>query len=193
LRDLINPSLTKKEQKDILENMQKLTNDKLKLNKNNEVVSTNTNSKDKPKGTELVNRLIDSDKTVTITTSATIGKRGNFAGSSSSEGWDKGTHDGKGSDATVYFDKTSQPPISTIDKYTGKIVSKRDRPSQIGLGHELIHAEHYINGNADYNDRDKNFVKDEEPRTVGVKYTQRGDITENDLRKEQGVEPRARY
>ena len=43
------------------------------------------------------------------------------------------------------------------------------------------------------NKSDGDNVPDEEKATVGIKYNQPKDITENDIRKEQGVEPRGRY
>jgi hypothetical protein len=138
------------------------------------------------KGTELVDRLIDSGKTVTIT-NAPSGD-GNAAESSD---WTK-AKDGTGSDATVEFDKNSNPLIQTVDSKTGEIVPKT-RPNQVGLGHELIHADHITNGTIQMNKSDEDNVRDEEKATVGIKYNKPNDITENNIRKEQGVEPRGKY
>jgi Effector protein len=77
------------------------------------------------------------------------------------------------------------------------------RPAQVGLAHELIHASHIQKGNRI--DRDvqgsvtyadpsgKTYNKKapaEELRTIGLSNVKRGDITENQIRREQKVAPR---
>lgn len=79
----------------------------------------------------------------------------------------------------------------TKDPNTGN-VSGKTRHNQIGLGHELIHAEHYMDGDYSpatstststhtYKDASGNTItqtyKTEELRTVGVAGTKKGDIT----------------
>lgn len=184
---VINPSLSPEDKKIIMSNLQKLTNDKLTINDKGEVTATNTKQNTKPKGTELVDRLIDSGKTVTIT----MGNEGNTETDAKSS--DSFNH--IGTDTTVEFDKNSNPLIQTVDSKTGEIVPKT-RPNQVGLGHELVHADRSMRGEAiDYSLKasDKETPQ-EEQATVGIKYNQpKKDITENDIRKEQGVEPRGRY
>ena len=183
-RIVIDAKLPDNDKQNILNNMQKLTNDQLKVNKDSELIATFTKETDKPKGTELIDRLVDSDKTVTVTT----GSGGNAA---SADNWTK-AQDGTGSDSTVYFDKNSNPLIQTVDSETGKIIPK-ERPNQIGLGHELIHAEHIVSGEVQLTKSAGDNIYDEEKATVGIQYNRPNDITENDLRSEQNVEPRGEY
>ena len=88
-------------------------------------------------------------------------------------------------------------------------IEMTNRGSAILLGHELIHATHIIDGSYDtspgaqapmgehnFSKNGVNYVernKQEEFRTSGLGYNQRGDITENKLRKELGYRPRAAY
>ena len=84
------------------------------------------------------------------------------------------------------------------------------RPSHIGLAHELIHADHNARGvriskwgplnrawhshiDSSGNTK-KQFVKKTELKTVGLgNYNTSADITENDIRGEQGLNLRAAY
>lgn len=57
----------------------------------------------------------------------------------------------------------------------------------VTLGHELIHAWHYLNGAAERNDRS------EEHMTVGIKGFQNMPFTENKLRAEANIPQRTKY
>ena len=91
---------------------------------------------------------------------------------------------------------------STIDPVTGD-ASDQPRDPSIGLAHELIHGDHYQRGvyNADskkeeYRGLDKVIHKAriEEQRTVGLgEQVTADDVTENQIREEQGAGLRASY
>jgi RHS repeat-associated protein len=174
----------------ILKHLQKLTDYKLSyIPSTGRVFVKLAVTGNKPKGTTLINNLMKSREKTTIQLGAPGSKNWasaeNFANS----------HNNIGTGGTVNFDPTADPGIYTKDPVTG-FVSKKKRPHQIGLGHELIHADHYNRGNVDRTKRRFSYqkergrffsklVKKEELRTVGLKYVMPGDITENDLRKEQ--------
>jgi hypothetical protein len=104
----------------------------------------------------------------------------------------------------VFYNPKSKPKIKTKDAKTGNI-EKKDRPAHIGGMHEVIHGDRSMRGKAiDYSKKDtqeyktkRGKVKEQVPReemaTIGTKHNKKDDITENDLRKEQGVEERGAY
>jgi hypothetical protein len=110
-----------------------------------------------------------------------------------------------GTDSQVHLDLQANPQILTRDPATGNAVRK-SRPAKIGFVHEFIHAEHAIRGASSPRDTLDTFAyKDasgalvqqtkrlEELRTVGLKGVGAKDITENQIRREQKVPPRAAY
>ena len=112
---------------------------------------------------------------------------------------------GVGSDAIVSFDPNSNPRIKAVNPETG-VVSAEYRPQQIGLSHELIHAEHYMDGDYipststskyTYKINSENTItqshKTEELRTVGLVGVKKDDITENQIREEQNINLRGAY
>ena len=193
----------------ILGNLQKLTNDKLVYSTQKDgtirIKVASLGDGNKTAGTNLIRRLNSSDKTLMIDIKDS---QGNFLYRDGNQA--KATNytnaaNGVGSDAIVSFDPTSNPNIMTKDPKTGT-VSGKTRPNQIGLGYELIHAEHYMDGDYSpatststhtYKDASGNTVtqtyKTEELRTVGIAGTKKDDITENQLRKEQKQNPRGAY
>lgn len=64
-----------------------------------------------------------------------------------------------------------------------------------GLAHELIHADHITSGDIDFTSTNHTYQTaggnitqtkpNEELRTVGLQGTKKGDITENQIRKEK--------
>ena len=120
----------------------------------------------------------------------------------------------------IYFSAYDSPPVIPTKMPNGQ-VNDMPSPSKITLGHELIHAQHDLqgsinngggitplgdgrvipnvykgldkNGNAIYgSSRSKAFI--EEFRTVGVGgYNKLGDITENMLRQDHGLGIRVDY
>ncbi len=112
---------------------------------------------------------------------------------------------GKGSDVTVTYNPTATPAVLTVDPKTGKVTSQ-PTPSQIVLGHEMVHGDRSMRGKAiDYSKMSSHTyvnsagktvtqqVPTEELATVGLNYHTASDVTENQIRTEQKVNPRAAY
>ncbi|PQL94516.1 RHS repeat-associated core domain-containing protein [Apibacter adventoris] len=196
-RDIVLPKGTStKDTYTILGNLQKLTNDKLvystQKNGSIRIKIASLGKGDKTAGTRLIRRLNSSDKTMTIQMAS--------AGSGNSETDVNSANaiNGKGTDVNVYFDPISDPSIMTEGPKTGN-VSRKKRPNQVGLAHEMIHGERSMRGEAlGYDEWGTQTYKDasgktvtvpvrkEEAATSGVKYHTKKDITENQIRKEQG-------
>ena len=68
-----------------------------------------------------------------------------------------------------------------------------DRPSFIGLAHELIHSLHNADGTAYYDKNGNQIAVYEESRTVGLQYNEGDEPTENHIRKENGIPARTKY
>lgn len=62
------------------------------------------------------------------------------------------------------------------------------RPPEVGMGHELVHAHHDLNGGIDMSN-----IQDEEHRTVGIEGYENEQFTENNIRDDYGLELRPRY
>ena len=102
----------------------------------------------------------------------------------------------------INFDPTANPNIPTIDPATGN-VSGATRPNEIGLGHELIHADHINKGTVDFTIGTNTYqtakgnrtekVSNEELNTMGVSGYNNNKSTENKIRKEQGLNERGAY
>ena len=188
---------------------QKLTNDKLVYSTQKDgsirikIASLGTGTK--TNGTNLIRRLNSSKKTVTIDIQNSQGYFSKKYGNRAKATDYTNAANGVGSDAIVNFDPESNPLIYTVDPQTGRVY-KATRPNQVGLGHELIHAEHYMDGDyippenksvQTYFDSNgtqiSNTVKTEELRTIGTKKIKKDDIYENQLRKEQNIRERGAY
>ena len=113
-----------------------------------------------------------------------------------------------GSDTYIGYDPSR--PQKAVPELIDDSISLKSCPPSIALGHELIHALHNAKGtNAgdacvsfymDLRGKPVNYsdtpitVKTEELRTVGIPgFTKFGDVTENKLRTEQGLNLRPRY
>ena len=112
---------------------------------------------------------------------------------------------GKGSNVNVYFNPNSNPQIPTLNAKTGRVNGEK-RPAHVGLAHELIHGDRSMRGVAiDYSEnatytytnsrglRVTQSLKKEEAATIGLKHVKKDDITENDIRKEQGLKLRCSF
>jgi len=181
-----------------LNDMQKLTNDRLGMRSDGTVMIVNTgvanSDKDLASGTALVRDVINNSNTVVI------------APGSTNQEFDvsPGATNGGGSNVLVKYNPSFDPKEPTIDPKTGN-ASMETRPNQIGLGHELVHTERSMNGKAvptsqttDYTYKgpagkpitDKNVPK-EELQTVGLQGDSK--YTENKLREEQNLNQRGGY
>ncbi len=190
----------------ILSGLQKLTNDKLvyttRKDGSTQIKIAGLGSGTKTAGTRLIRRLNSSDKDVNIV----VGSGGNSARPDSRTASGKtdwtNSKNGTGDNVTVNFDPTSSPSIKTEDPSTG-IVAGASRPNEIGLGHELIHADHVTSGDVDFTPTSHTYKTasgtktqtkpNEELRTVGLQGVKKTDITENQLRKENKLNKRGGY
>ena len=167
-------------------------------------------------GNELLERLINSSHVINIEVID-----GNDGNAYSTDNYDNSINPDIGSGGTVYFNPMKDIQIKTVNSNSG-YVSMKKRPSYIGLGHELIHADRAARGvnlgshKISYfyksrMDRDKTVFSEiistllkttsvreahsakEEVATVGLRYNKKDDITENDLRWEHRLELRGAY
>ncbi len=133
----------------VLGSLQKLTDDRLVYSTQKDgtirIKIASLGKGDKPVGTTLIRRLNSSKKTVTIDVQNSQKNFEYDEGNRAKAINPKDVSNGIGSDAIVSFDPTFNPDILTKDSKTGS-VSYKKRPNQLGLGHELIHAEHYMDG-----------------------------------------------
>ena len=131
-----------------------------------------------PVGTALVKDLINSDKVVTIKESSD--GNGTTPTSNDANIKSNGTA-GNGSGATVEFDPN--------ENTGGKDVNGNfTRPTQVGLGHELIHADHDVHGQ-----RDPSTSNKRDPDGSGKTPTKeevKSRVEENKIRQEQQVPDR---
>ena len=162
-----------------------------------------------PKGSELIERLINSEFETLI--KVDYSKTGI---SSNALPLDyKGAENGKGSNTVIVFKpyRDMDVEVGTYDFRDGEHMGKQPINSFIVLGHELIHADHNSRGTKrpnkqieyTYIDENGNTYKPkayaEELATVGIvsangtPLTTDGDITENDLRWELGIPLRVEY
>jgi len=183
----------------ILKELQNLTSKNLAVDRDGYVyIDKEADFSTTPKGDELIERLVNSNRTCTIEISYGTG---NAHGSIDQDN----AINGVGSDSIVYFDPASNPDILTLNPATGRVEPK-PRPSYIGLGHELIHADRSMRGVKidksviEYQTYTDMFgktwvekVRAEELATVGISHNKPNDITENCLRKEHGLGIRGAY
>ena len=154
-------------------------------------------------GTALVMALADSKRTITIAYTPS------FNVTTIARPMD--AVNGKGSDAYVYFNSHLDPEIPTVTP-DGRVVNQRGRPAFIGLGHELIHALHCVNGTmamieaygraaaltSSHAFRDESGANVtateplEELDTIGIGKHRNGP-TENDLRRIHHLPPRGAH
>ena len=145
-------------------------------------------------GRELVSRVIESPQTTTI----------QFAPNDAATDRTDPTIDWTTTpgNAVIDYDPSFTPPLPEFNPSTGGAPTNVNVDPGIAIGHELIHATHImagqISGTSSVNytglDGSPQRAMDEEARTVGVGGTARpDDITENDLRRMIGINPRNNY
>lgn len=193
---------TNEQKTETLAALRLLTNDKLEVDLATGVVKiTHLNTENShgkfSSGTGLIRELNSKQagaKTVTIDVQNSTGVFedgiGNKAGHTNAES--ENAANGRGTNAFVSFDPTSNPNI--ITEGTNGNSEETQRPNEIGLGHELIHAWHFMTGTKGVGEEDNTYKdasgndvtqteKKEELNTVGLKGSSK--YTENKLRKEQ--------
>ena len=198
----------------VLEDMQKLTRDTLDIRSDGTIIITKVDNTvgNRDAGTELIRRMNtkysvtgrEKDKHI-ITIVKTAGENEWISDNPIASGI------GIGTSGTIRYNPSSDPLISTKDPKSRREVRTR-RPPQIGLAHELIHADHAregtVQGELDasgqpqhklgthtYIDsfgilRTIDYYPIEEIRTVGLGYNLPGDVTENQIRKEHNLNER---
>lgn len=187
----------------ILRQMQKLTNDKLGMKRNTgEIIIMNRGTKNQNRnlkiGSSLISSVISNEHTTTIglTTNSSHAHRI----------YRLDAINGKGTDTQIWYNIEEKPFVLTKDEGTGKIY-KEAIPSQIVLGHELIHGLRNMNGTGrhwnirkeyKYTDTQGGVWRDtkklEELETVGIISDEwNKEYTENNLRKEQHLNIRIEY
>ncbi len=183
---------TKEDRKAIMGALKQLTSDKIKFSKStNQVEIKKERSGNKQNGTKLVSNLVNDKHTTTIS----IGEPGstNYTEPASGANVEDITN-GTGVGANVNLDPTENLEAATENTETGD-VSMESVPFEIAVGHELIHADHFNNGDIETGTERHDYpmppygtftqwTKKEELRTVGLKRVKAGDVTENQLRKE---------
>ncbi len=163
--------------------LQKLTNDKLVLRQGVILISKlggQNSEKSLTYGTNLIrdlNRKSQDAKTVTIL-------RSDFGNAAPSKSAEDARTPGKGSDSEVQWNPNSTQGGTDVNGNT-------ERPSEIGLAHELLHAQDAAHGTVDPEisdevDPDNQLVEVLLPRSE-VKVRR----AENAIRKEQGLPERA--
>jgi len=144
-------------------------------------------------GRELISRVVESEQTTTIQYSAS-----DAAVTAADPTVDWTTTPG---DAVVRYDPAFTPSLAEFNPATGNVTPQVSDPGII-IGHELIHATHVMAGQVSgvnpvtYTglNGSTQIAVDEEARTVGVGGTSRpDDITENQLREMNGINPRNHY
>ncbi len=187
----------------ILYHLGRITRDRLnwttETSGNIALVITRANGGAKNSGTRLIRRLHGYNCVISIRTIASGGNRIDPL----TINWTTASN-GVGSDSTVEFNPNSTPSIGTLDENTG-ISRPQDRPSWIGFAHELIHADHIARGtllrgtsNYSYKDTNGNMQTASTNRfelaAVGIGgFNNSMDITENDIRRDQGLRVRSAY
>ncbi|WP_062053200.1 RHS repeat-associated core domain-containing protein [Aquimarina longa] len=192
----------RKQRRRTLRTLRKLTNNRLKLNRKTGVVSIGRGARNRSKslknGTGLISRVIGSKNTATIKPIEQF--RAESKGRKTIEAIDLGTltgngteghaspenlSNGVGGDVTVIFDQNDNgSEIKNEDGSTG-------RPTEIGLGHELLHADNMLSGNVDDGDAPED-IEDPDTRQEGVLSAEEISVreNENEIRSEQGVKQR---
>ena len=188
----------------VLGNIQKLTDDKVVFSTQKDgsvrIKIASLGKGNKSAGTRLIRRINSSKRIMTINIISEK-EEGNF------ETDDNPTNaiNGKGSNVNVHFNPESNPDIPTLNRKTGRVSNKK-RPSQVGLAHEMIHGDKSMRGVAiEYSESESysymnnrgqrvmETLSKEEAATVGLNHVKKNDITENDIRKDQGLNPRGAY
>jgi RHS repeat-associated protein len=131
---IIGSSNTEQQKQSIINNLQKLTNDKLTFSKTTGKVSIKSReSGKKVTGTEMIRELVSHDKTVTINYGVE-----NMPGSyeEAKSGQEVNASNGVGADSEVTLGVN--PKVLVKDEKGSTLVETM--PSEIALGHELSHS-----------------------------------------------------
>jgi RHS repeat-associated protein len=183
----------------IFQYIQQLTADKLAIKDNKIIITSLAGTKDylkKKGGTDIFRGIIYSGNTAT----ADMAQPDAISSEHRPQDEYRSGTDGNGRNSNVYLNFNDHSTVETIDPNTGKIVQK-EIPNVIKTAHEFDHSFRAMYGNAiDLNKKGDIKYQDEngqthtvtwyqeEFATVGLGYNKPGDITENQLRVEQGID-----
>ena len=199
-RDIELPSGTsRKDTYRILGSLQKLTDDKLvystKKNGSISIKIASLGKGNKTAGTNLIRKLNSDDNTVTI------GIQSN-SNNTTPENQDNAKN-GKGTNSSIMIDPDNDVRLRVDD---GKGGTKYETASdEIILGHELVHSLDHVEGTLDRTKANHTYEQldgttrlerhgKSEYKASGFKgFTRKDGISENALRKEQGLKQRASY
>ncbi len=187
---------TKVYRNQVMKDLQKLTNQKLVFRSGGKgqgrvEFAGSPSGGAKPVGTSLISKLINSDKDVIIKDSRDGNNRTKYTDKDAATGKVTG-----GSGSTVEYDPNNKgKKVVNADGSTG-------RPAQVGLAHELGHAEKGVDGEAtivDYKNQksiDDNTQIVIDPDDGSRKYMEKDEIDvrkniDNPIRTEQGAPRRA--
>lgn len=155
-----------------------------------------------PLGTLMLLTLINDDNTVQVNELKTPGGQESVAEHDKTFLKRFDLKNGKGVDSVVSYNQDNLTETPVYSPVTGKVEMK-ESPFHITLAHELIHAIHDIAGTVEKSaiviyktlNGAHDIAANEEVRTVGTddEYKKEGDITENDIRSEQGLDLRDHY
>ena len=190
---------SRQERTKMLSTLQKLTNDKLFVNRKTGEVTIegkrwDNRNRSLRTGTSLIREIMKSDKEMDIQ----LGSRNH-----EHDNYPKDASNGKGSDVTVFFNSDSETYIVRDSKGN---IKEEESTDYINMGHELIHGYRSMNGFASpYEDETKyiyenpnhsKYMKNEsteELKTVGIIKDRKCSYTENSLRKEHFLPERIKY
>ena len=161
------------------------------------------------KGTQLIRNLNSSFRSVEIVyDKASLDRTGKYTSRFRTYYEDgvnlKNRSNGIGVNALINYAPSQNVKVN-IFATTPKGYAITTSPTHISLAHELIHAYQAVNGKSktgkvrqtSYNLNGKTIPEANVPinelRTVGLKFNDKGDITENDIRTEQGLPIRITY
>ena len=166
-----------------LANLQKLTAVILAMNEDGKVEGGKSTGNAKPIGSRLVHDLVESEHTVTIEEG--IGPESNETEPTNSKG---AVNPEVGSGSTIHFNPSDMGDrILNEDGTTG-------RPPQVGLAHELLHAEKNMTGNHDMSTQPNMIDPDNASMPPPYNGVQREEVKvremDSHIRKEQGAKPR---
>jgi Effector protein len=164
--------------------MQKLTNDQLAW-KGNTLIITKLGGANSGKNLSYGTKLIREQNSKQVghkTTTIEYATSGNSAtGASANVNKVPNGSNGLGDDATVEWNPNNTKGGTDIN-------GSRNRPTEVGLGHELIHANHMNKGERDPSSSGKPDGDGTGRVLSNEEYNTR--VDENKIRKEQGVTPR---
>lgn len=136
-------------------------------------------SGEKARGTNLIRKLVSNENTVEINIT-----KGNTKETPTGEGYklNEDGSPGAGSGTIIKFNPNSKTKALDTE-------GNRGMPSEIALGHELLHAEKNADGTV--NENIKSTIRDPDNRNYTLPIDElEVRIEENKLRKEQNVTPR---